>query len=145
MKKLLALMLAAALTLSLAACGGGSGDTPDGGNSEDENVTDTPETEKKGWEFYEGTQIPTFDSAMEVPIYQIAGEYYLYDCGTSEEDTIEYMKLYAATVMALGNEEVDSPIGAGYAIDTPNGTLIIVGTEPTGDGHYIVMVYFETE
>lgn len=137
MKRLLALMLAAMAALSLTACGG-SGNSPS-----IQNAADTSETEEKNWEFYEGTSIPTFDSAMDVPLYQTAGQYYMYDCGTSEDVTSEYMKIYAATVAALGNEEIDSPVGAGFAFDTPSGTLVIVGTNPTEDGHYIVLVYFE--
>ena len=78
---------------------------------------------------------------MDVPLYQTAGQYYMYDCGTSEDEAAEYMKLYAALVIALGNEEVDSPLGTGFAIDTPNGTLIIVGA--TADDHYVAVVYFE--
>ena len=141
MKKLLALMLAAALALSLVACGGGSGDAPSEGDDGSENVTDVPE--EKNWEFYEGTEIPTFDSVMDVPLYQTAEQHYMYDCGTSADDTAEYMKLYAATVIALGNEEVDSPIGAGFAFDTPNGILTVIGGSSTEDDHYIVWVYFE--
>ena len=139
MKKLLALMLAAALALSLVACGSRDGDTPSGGSNGNNNTSDVPDTEETNWEFYEGTEIPTFDSAMDVPLMQVADPYYIYYCGTSEDEAAEYMKLYAALVIALGNEEVDSSLG--FAIDTPNGTLNIVGA--TSDDHYTVLVYFE--
>lgn len=131
MKKLLALMLAAALALSLAACGGGAGDnnTPSTGNG-DTAGTDAPTVDKNSTSTYVGDWVYDTGKGNIITYHFIKGGTGYYEQSTEKDSQWQFTweikdGVIVTTHNALGTTFLDT-----FEIDDDGINLYCISDNP---------------
>ena len=138
MKKIIALMIAMVLVMSLAACGGGSKSSEE---KNDESVSSDTES-KVTSKCYDGTSLETFDSVTGAKFDRMIDSIYVYDVGTTESEAKACIDIYRAYLKTQGYNNI-SEYDFYDIYKISNGYIRLV--PGTDGGHYACSVDFPDE